>query len=307
MEGLASGSSHYLTSTPKTPSFRPATDCPADDAEDLLLLGSADRRRRRGHPPPPPPSPGVGGFTTRSLPRSAKDFSSLSYRHPTSHLSNLASLYQHEEQENGELDHHGCCERRKQLKMLQGLAREMNWSLPITTTTTTAGGGGADVSYQLPVSMDESQGASCSALSISDTLLNDQLVTTLVTNKDHQTSSYTRDFTYLSKPPPAYPRNSNKSSVGAAAVAQQTENNSGSNSSRNSSSSSSCRRSKIRRALSRSHPDLSKLGKELGWNKSSADSNTWRALRLNKYVEIKNKHGAQSIHMFFNTDDDSAS
>jgi hypothetical protein len=35
--------------------------------------------------------------------------------------------------------------------------------------------------------------------------------------------------------------------------------------------------------LSRSHPDLSKLGKELGWNKSSAgtsdSSNTWRALR----------------------------
>lgn len=274
--GLA-GSSHYLTSTPKTPTFRPTTDC-TDDAEDLLLLGSADRRRRRGHhPPPPPPSPGLagGGFTTRSLPRSAKDFSSLSYRHPTSHLASLASLY-HEEQENAELDN-GCCERKKQLKMLQGLAREMNWSLPITTTTTTTAAG-AD-SY--PLSIEESEGGACSALSISDTLLNDQLAT-FVINKDHQTqtsassSSYTRDFTYLSKPPPAYPRNKNSNLVPAE--------NGGSASSRNSSSSSSCRRSKIRRALSRSHPDLSKLGKELGWNKSSAgtDSNTWRALRHNK-------------------------
>lgn len=158
--------------------------------------------------------------------------------------------------------------------MLQGLAREMNWSLPITTTTTATG---AD-SY--PLSIEESEGA-CSALSISDTLLNDHQLATFVVAKDHQTpqtsSSYTRDFAYLSKPPPAYPR-SNKSTT----LANTTDN--GATSSRNSSSSSSCRRSKIRRALSRSHPDLSKLGKELGWNKSSAgtDSSTWRALRLNK-------------------------
>lgn len=266
--GLA-GSSHYLTSTPKTAQFRTsAADC-AEDTEDLLLLGSADRRRRRGsrHPPPPPPSPGVGaGFTTRSLPRSAKDFSALSYRHPSSHLTSLASLY-HEEQENAELDHNGCCERRKQLKMLQGLAREMNWSLPITTAA------GTD-SY--PLSIEESEGA-CSALSISDTLLNDhQMATHQVTSsKDHQTSSsYARDFTYLSKPPPAYPRNNKSGPL------LSTENGGGS--SRNSSSSSSCRRTKVRRALSRSHPDLSKLGKELGWSKSptgGVDSNTWRTMR----------------------------
>ncbi len=279
--GLAG--SHYLTSTPKTPPFRPASSDCNDDAEDLLLLGSADRRRRRGggHPPPPPPSPGVGGFTTRSLPRSAKDFSALStyQRHHPSSQTSLASLY-HEEQENTELDHHnGCCERRKQLKMLQGLAREMNWSLPITTTTTTAPGP-SDSCY--PLSIEESGDGACSALSISDTLLN-----------DHQTmqtpSSYTRDFTYLSKPPPAYPRNKSFGSGTAPATTTAvvtTENaalNGGSSSSRNSSSSSSCRRIKIRRALSRSHPDLSKLGKELGWNKSSAgtsdSSNTWRALR----------------------------
>ncbi|XP_046647863.1 uncharacterized protein LOC124337889 [Daphnia pulicaria] len=283
--GLA-GSSHYLTSTPKTPPFRPASSDCNDDAEDLLLLGSADRRRRRGggHPPPPPPSPpGVGGFTTRSLPRSAKDFSALSTyqrHHPSSHLTSLASLY-HEEQENTELDHqNGCCERRKHLKMLHGLAREMNWSLPITTTNTTTAAGPSDSCY--PLSIEESGEGACSALSISDTLLN-----------DHQTlqtpSSYTRDFTYLSKPPPAYPRNksfgSGAAPATAAAAAVATENGTPA-SSRNSSSSSSCRRIKIRRALSRSHPDLSKLGKELGWNKSSAgtsdSSNTWRALRHNK-------------------------
>ncbi|XP_057376329.1 uncharacterized protein LOC130697443 [Daphnia carinata] len=271
-------STHYLTSTPKTPPFRPASSDCNDDADDLLLLGSADRRRRRGghHPPPPPPSPGVGGFTTRSLPRSAKDFSALSTyqrHHPSSHLTSLASLYQ-EEQDNPELDHHdGCCERRKQLKMLQGLAREMNWSLPITTTTTLTPGTN-DSCY--PLSIEESGEGACSALSISDTLLN-----------DHQTlqtpSSYTRDFTYLSKPPPAYPRNKSVASGTTTALPVDNGATNGSTCSSRNSSSSSCRRIKIRRALSRSHPDLSKLGKELGWNKSSAgttdSSNTCRALR----------------------------
>lgn len=275
-------STHYLTSTPKTPPFRPASSDCNDDADDLLLLGSADRRRRRGghHPPPPPPSPGVGGFTTRSLPRSAKDFSALSTyqrHHPSSHLTSLASLYQ-EEQDNPELDHHdGCCERRKQLKMLQGLAREMNWSLPVTTTTTLTPGTN-DSCY--PLSIEESGEGACSALSISDTLLNDHH--TLQTP-----SSYTRDFTYLSKPPPAYPRNKSVASgtTTAAALPVATDNGAtnGSTCSSRNSSSSSCRRIKIRRALSRSHPDLSKLGKELGWNKSSAgttdSSNTCRTLR----------------------------
>uniref|UniRef100_A0A0P5IFF6 Putative Angiomotin n=1 Tax=Daphnia magna TaxID=35525 RepID=A0A0P5IFF6_9CRUS len=293
-------STHYLTSTPKTPPFRPASSDCNDDADDLLLLGSADRRRRRGghHPPPPPPSPGVGGFTTRSLPRSAKDFSALSTyqrHHPSSHLTSLASLYQ-EEQDNPELDHHdGCCERRKQLKMLQGLAREMNWSLPVTTTTTLTPGTN-DSCY--PLSIEESGEGACSALSISDTLLN-----------DHQTlqtpSSYTRDFTYLSKPPPAYPRNKSVASgtTTAAALPVATDNGAtnGSTCSSRNSSSSSCRRIKIRRALSRSHPDLSKLGKELGWNKSSAgttdSSNTCRTLR-HKYVlgNHYNYYKMQSIH-----------
>ncbi|KAI9561807.1 hypothetical protein GHT06_012768 [Daphnia sinensis] len=162
--------------------------------------------------------------------------------------------------------------------MLQGLAREMNWSLPVTTTTTLTPGTN-DSCY--PLSIEESGEAACSALSISDTLLN-----------DHQTlqqtpSSYTRDFTYLSKPPPAYPRNKSVASGTntAASLPVATDNGAtnGSNCSSRNSSSSSCRRIKIRRALSRSHPDLSKLGKELGWNKSSAgttdSSNTCRTLR----------------------------
>lgn len=205
------GSQHYLTSTPtsaRPPNFRPASDVPLD--ADDFLLGSSDRRRRRNAPPP------ANNFSTRSLPRSAKDFSSLTYR-PA-----------YDEQPSQEADE--CCERRKQMKILQNLAREMNWSLPLKTDS---------------VKADQSEEASCSALSISDTLLvnnDNQLPATLIVHDQ----SLTRDFSYLTKPPPAYPRSKIPS-----------------NDSRNSSAASSVRRTKVRRALSRSHPDLSKLGKEL--------------------------------------------
>ena len=296
---LDRGGSTYLTSTPshcysgKTPPpFRPADD--ADQQDDLLLLGSADRRRRRGHIPSLPPS-GSGGaasasspsFTTRSLPRSAKDFSTL-YRPAGPSLTSLASLYQEEQEAAAAaavaeqlLDVSGCCDRRKQLKMLQGLAREMNWSLPVDATATAAVAG---------LSIDDMSSDSagvCSALSMSDTLLNDQLTSVHHSAAAAATSnSYARDFTYLSKPPPAYPRNSinnNNKTVPAAAAAATNEAANTRNPS--STSSSSSRRIKIRRALSRSHPDLSKLGKELqscNGGGNSQSTSVWRALRHSK-------------------------
>lgn len=270
------GSSSYLTSTPshnsngKTPAFRPTDD--ADPQDDLLLLGSADRRRRRGHIPSLPPSsggPSQPSFTTRSLPRSAKDFSTL-YRPAGPSLTTLGSLYQ-EEQEAAVaeqlLDVSSCCDRRKQLKILQGLAREMNWSLPVEASAA------ATVAAASGVSMDGSN--DCSALSMSDTLLNDQL-TPVHHSSAASNTSYARDFTYLSKPPPAYPRNGNNNNNNKTVPVAASNDGA----SRNSSSSSSCRRIKIRRALSRSHPDLSKLGKELGCGNNNIS--VWRALRHSK-------------------------
>jgi len=178
-----------------------------------------------------------------------------------------------------------CCERRKQLKMLQGLAREMNWSLPlggsstqhVTGTGSMNGIGPSNAttdSYPLSVVSVGDEGL----LSMSDTLLlNDQLSQTVHGTSQQQhlshrrdssncsSSSYARDFTYLSKPPPAYPR-TNKTTT-TSAIQQQPISDASLNSrnpSTTSSTSSSSRRIKIRRALSRSHPDLSKMGKELG-------------------------------------------
>lgn len=292
MGGLSGSSpSAYLTSTPnaKGSVFRPADDG-LDEAtgtlqpEDLLLLGSADRRRRRGHVPSIPSSAaaasslnGQPSFTTRSLPRSAKDFSTLYRPAASPHLTSLASLYQ-EEQEAEATDHHAIldvasCERRQQLKMLQGLAREMNWSLPVDVTATPG------VIYpSLSDETDVSATGVCSALSMSDTLLLNEHQTSVQQQTPSSIStgtSYTKDFTYLSKPPPAYPRNINKTVPNPSTTNTNNETADP--------NSSSCRRIKIRRALSRSHPDLYKLGKELS-NSGSGSNNTtiWRALRQNK-------------------------
>ena len=264
--GTGSTGHHYMTSTPnsKSPSFGAALS-----GQDHDLCGN---------------DPPVN--FTRSLPRSAKDFSTLMYRNApkSSNLASIASLY-HDDVDDVLNDDDSVDQRRKQMKILQGLAREMNWSLPVAATTYETYSPSRFNRYStrlirlltqfhhlIPpwgfflggLSGDASD-AMCSALSMSDTLLNEQLSgATSGTNKDCSsaaavaTSCYTRDFTYLTKPPPAYPRKA------PAAASPSTA------------STASGRRIKIRRALSRSHPDLSNLGRKSGSSDSSA---AWRALR----------------------------
>lgn len=240
--GTGSTGHHYMTSTPnsKSPSFGAALS-----GQDHDLCGN---------------DPPVN--FTRSLPRSAKDFSTLMYRNApkSSNLASIASLY-HDDVDDVLDDDDSVDQRRKQMKILQGLAREMNWSLPVAATT-------YETYSPSRLNSGDASDAMCSALSMSDTLLNEQLSgATSGTNKDCSsaaaaaTSCYTRDFTYLSKPPPAYPRKA------PAAASPSTA------------STASGRRIKIRRALSRSHPDLSNLGRKSGSSDSSA---AWRALRHNK-------------------------
>ena len=114
--GTGSTGHHYMTSTPnsKSPSFGAALS-----GQDHDLCGN---------------DPPVN--FTRSLPRSAKDFSTLMYRNApkSSNLASIASLY-HDDVDDVLDDDDSVDQRRKQMKILQGLAREMNWSLPVAATT----------------------------------------------------------------------------------------------------------------------------------------------------------------------------
>jgi len=113
--GAGSAGHHYMTSTPnpKSPAFGAGVS-----GQDRDLCGN---------------DPPVN--FTRSLPRSAKDFSTLMYRNvpKPSNLASIASIYQDDVDdvldEDDDVD-----QRRNQMKILQGLAREMNWSLPVATT-----------------------------------------------------------------------------------------------------------------------------------------------------------------------------
>ena len=114
--GAGSSGHHYMTSTPnsKSPPFGAAMS-----GQDHDLCGS---------------DPPVN--FTRSLPRSAKDFSTLMYRNApkSSNLASIASLY-HDDADDVVDQEDDVDQRRKQIKILQGLAREMNWSLPVATAT----------------------------------------------------------------------------------------------------------------------------------------------------------------------------
>jgi len=247
--GAGSSGHHYMTSTPnsKSPPFGAAMS-----GQDHDLCGS---------------DPPVN--FTRSLPRSAKDFSTLMYRNApkSSNLASIASLY-HDDADDVVDQEDDVDQRRKQIKILQGLAREMNWSLPVATAT-------FDTYSPSRFNSGDAGDAMCSVLSMSDTLLNEQLSSTgsSSTNKECSTAAgsccYARDFTYLSKPPPAYPRKAPAASLSSSAASAA--------------SAASGRRIKIRRALSRSHPDLSNLGRKSG---SSDNSATWRALRHNKSSDL---------------------
>lgn len=131
--------------------------------------------------------------------------------------------------------------------MLERLAREMNLKLPGQETLVTYP---LEASTLSAASDTSDADANWSRLSISDTLLTQD-----ADDSAASAASYAKDFSYLSKPPPAYPRKGPASPAPAPADSATAAA---------AAAAASPRRSKVRRALSRSHPDLSKLGKELG-------------------------------------------
>ena len=198
---------------------------------------------------------------TRSLPRSVKDFSALGlYNQQVHNGGSVADLYPADVVDCGR-------PHDQQLKILERLAREMNLKLPGEQTYHSYP---ADSCSGMSQSADESTGE-WSRLSISDTLLTEALkmddpsTVQKCCKPEESSASYAKDFSYLAKPPPAYPRKSQCS-------------NSPSTVSNASECGTPSRRSKVRRALSRSHPDLSKVGKELGLSRVS-DSGGLKGLR----------------------------